>query len=567
MAMAGMPVTPLQGMNRGLLPAMALAIAVATVIIQACASPEPEPGRSVPVPADRPSQPDAVATERIASPAAEVSGATALATPSPPTATTTLRRENVESVPILASGGAGALAAGVSAPMTDTARQSRMAWRIDPDDASYALVRWHLDRRSLPPPEAIRIAGLANAFDDPDPSPPAYTLGLTAGVFPSPTRPGFHILSLVLRAAGDRGSDHGAVFVAVVETAAASVPRVRQALRLLTGALDDRDLLGIVAHGPRGRMILEPARVASGRGIDRAIDALREGKPDLVAGLQLGYGMADREPGRPGRILLFSDGTGIRSAGETLFDDLRRQARAGLTLSVIGFPNEGYDPRLMARLARHGGGRHAVADNPAAARRLFSRLPGSLAVVARDVGGLIEFSPETVSRFRMLGDPREPAAGDSGAGRPIAATGRATALVELQLTGRSGPLGAVRVRYRPAEGDDVKQLEVALAPPKPDPSNRLTGRYPPELRSWIAATFGEKLGGSYWTRDVSYGRLLRSFRALDAAVRTDPQTAELRYLIQQARRLEPRRTVRQGADTGPPERRVDDIFDQLRVIE
>ena len=83
--------------------------------------------------------------------------------------------------------------------MTDTARQRQVLWSIDPDEASYALVRWHLDRRSLPPPDLFRISGLANAFDDLHSEPPPYSLGLAAEIFPSPTRPGFHILSLVVR--------------------------------------------------------------------------------------------------------------------------------------------------------------------------------------------------------------------------------------------------------------------------------------------------------------------------------------------------------------------------------
>ncbi len=465
----------------------------------------------------------------------------------------------VESVPILAGRiSSDAVAAGVSAPMIDTARQSRTALPIEPDDASYALVRWYLDRRLLPPPEAIRIASLANAFAHALPSPQVGALGLSAEVFPSPARPGYHILHLGLRgtAAGRRGT----TFVVVVESSAASIPRIREAVREFAGALGDRDLLGLVARGAQGRMILEPTERDV---IDRAVDALTgDGAPDLIAGLQAGYDMATRQAGgRPGRILLFSDGDGVRPPGEELFDDLERQARAGLTLSVVGFPvagrrREGYDDRLMARLARAGEGRYAIADNAAAARGLLPWLPDSLVVVARDVTGRIELDPETVSRFRLLGDPPSRRAAEGGGdGRSLAAGGRATALIELQLTGRPGPLGAVRVRYRAAESDTVKQFEMTLTEPLPGPG-------PPGLRSWIAAAFGEKLGGSYWARDVSYGRLLRVFRSLDAELRTDPRTAELHYLIQQARRLEPRRarSSHPDAETGPD-------FAGLRVIE
>ncbi len=532
-------------MRRSLPSAMVLAMTVAAATIPACASPEQESD-------------EAIAETALAQ------GITPSAR-SPKPIAPPVSRQSIESVPILTGVPADpALTSGGSAPMTDTARQRRIPWSIEPDEASYALVRWHLDRRSLPPPELFSVSGLANAFDDLHPEPPPYSLGLAAEVFPSPTRPGFHILSLVVRGtnrSGDVLDDVlGAHYVVVVEAGEAAIPRIREALRTLVDTLGGNDRLGLVAHGPRGRMILESTRGTAVQEIYRAIDTLREGKPDLVAGLQLGYGMAAVAPGRPVRILLFADGTGIDPVTDSLLDDLRRQARAGFTLSIAGFPTEGYDHRLMARLARAGDGRHAVVDNPSAARRLFSWLPDRLTVVAQDASGRIELSPETVSRFRVLGAPRASSGTVSERGRTLTAGSQATALIELQLNGRSGPLGVVRVRYRSGSGA-VKHLEVALEPPRAAASNRTPPR---GLRPWIAATFGEKLGGSYWARDVSYGRLLRSFRTLDDSVRTEPATAELRYLIQQARRLEPRQAPSSGL---PADLRASTTFDRLRVLE
>lgn len=473
----------------------------------------------------------------------------------------------VESVAILA-GRAVAGAAGSSAPVIDTARQHRAALPIEPDDASYALIRWYLDRRLWPPPATIRITDLANAFADPLPPPQVGVLGLTAEIIRSPVRQGYHNLHLGLRVAATdhpAGGRHGTTFVVVVEGSTATLPALRQAVREFAGALQGRDLLGLVARGPRGRMVLEPTRLAARSVgpdqrslVDRAVEALAgTGSPDLIAGLQAAYDMAaDQVDGRPRRILLFTDGAGLRAPGEELYDDLRRQARAGQTLSVVGFPSPGYDHRLMARLARAGEGRYVVADNPTAVHRLCSRLPERLAVAARSVTGHIELDPATVSSFRFLGEP-PPATTPAGAGRSLAAGSRVTALIELRLTGRPGPLGTVRVSYRSAaDAGGLKQFELTLPPPGAGPRTHLGSP------AWIAAAFGEKLGGSYWARDVSYGRLLRSFRWLDAETRTDPRTVELRYLIQQARRLEAGRVPPRRPDV-----EVWPTFDQLRILE
>lgn len=521
-------------MEQSLPLTMALMMTVATATLPVDASPELLPNESRPVPA-----------------------------------------QSIETIPILA--GVKPRPTQVptgSAPRIDTARQNRLVWQIDPAGASYAWVRWHLDQRTLPSPDAFQISGMANAFDDLHPEPPAYDLGLSAEVFPSPTRPGFYILSLAVRAADHPDQDRGTHFIAVVEATEAAIPRIRDALRKLGNMLRSHDRLSIVAHGPQGRMTLGPTRGADVERIDQAIEAVRPGNPDPVAGLQLGYGVAaTTSADHPGQVLLFSDGTGIDAAGETIFEDLRHQAQKGHTLSVVGFPTprgserapSGYDHRLMVRLAQAGGGRYTIVDNRATARRLFSQLPNSR-VVAREVSGRVELSPEAVSHFRVLGRPWQPAIETPTVGQTFTAGSRATALLELQLTGRSGPLGAIRVRYRSARDRVIKQLEVVVAPP-----NRPTGRSshpsPRGLRPWIAATFGEKLSGSYWTRDVSYGRLLRSFRALDAEVRTDPRTAELRYLIQQARRLESLRLSPEIPRTDLDKPRTRDPFARLRVLE
>ena len=110
----------------------------------------------------------------------------------------------------------------------------------------------------------------------------------------------------------------------------------------------------------------------------------------------------------------------------------------------------------MKRLAENGDGNYAYVDNLSQARSIFvENLTGTLQVIAKDSKVQVDFNPEVVSRYRLIGyenrrvadqDFRNDAvdAGEVGSGQS------ATALYEIELTdeGRNGgDLGTVYVRY------------------------------------------------------------------------------------------------------------------------
>lgn len=443
-------------------------------------------------------------------------------------------------------------------PMIDTARRRRSAWRVSTSGASYSLARGHLDRRVLPPAGNLRIEDFANAFEIADPGLHD-ALRLTAEVFVSPARPDRHLLHVALHGARvERPSTDLVVVVELSRTAEGPEPQLlTRSLEMLVAALDERDRLGLVAHGPRGRVVLEPTRLVHRPILEKAVAALVAGPSSRpFEALLLGYDLLERTaaPHRSQRLFLYVEGA-LKLDDEALPAVVRRQAHGGRTLSTFSFAGRGHDPALE-RLARDGGGVHAVVDHPTEARRqIAGALAGGLEVVAREVTGEIELRPEAVARYRLLSSREPPAAAAPAGGNRDAVIGAgasAGALYEIQLTSdRSGPIGTVRVRYRPAAGGPVRTLERPLA------AAPRAGSSPARL-AWIAATFGEKLSGSYWAGETAWGDLLRSFSELDPGVRTDPRTAELRYLIRRAEAFDRRRALRTSGGTA--------AFDDLRIL-
>jgi len=83
---------------------------------------------------------------------------------------------------------------------------------------------------------------------------------------------------------------------------------------------------------------------------------------------------------------------------------VKSKASEGITLTTVGFGMGNYNDVLMERLADQGDGHYAYVDKLDEAKRVFvEQLTGTLQVVAKDVKLQLEFNPETVERYRLLG--------------------------------------------------------------------------------------------------------------------------------------------------------------------
>ncbi len=464
-------------------------------------------------------------------------------------------------------------------PTIDTAEEPTSTFSVDVDTASYNVARAYLERQALPPEEAIRVEEFISSFDY-HYSPPGEeeVFRLQAEAFPSPNRLGYHVLHLGLKGfevdARERLPAH-LVFVIDVSGSMDQENRlglVKESLRLLVDQLGEGDTIGIVVYGSHGREVLEPTGLSERRRILEAIGSLRpEGSTNAQEGLFLGYRMAARhfDPAHVHRIVLCSDGVannGISTSAEGIFDTVRDEAARGITISTVGFGMGNYNDVLMERLAQAGDGNYHYVDHLGAARKIFVEdLTATLQVIARDVKIQVEFDPAAVSRYRLLGyenrrleredfaDDRKDA-GEIGAGHAV------TALYEIKLTSRGADLGTVRVRYKAASsrrgadgtpggtpGGASTLIEKTL--PRAVVGRSLASASTPARLSLVAASFAEKLRGSYWARNLSYGEVLALHDGLDRRLGEQAAVRELRSLIVQAERLDQRGD--RYADAGP----------------
>lgn len=342
---------------------------------------------------------------------------------------------------------------------------------VDVDTASYALVRQHLLRGSRPDPASVRVEELVNHFpyDDAPPAPnDSCPLALRAQVAAAPWAPGRRLVRVALKAreVAVRPPSNLVFLIDVSGSMRAPnrLPLVKRALELLVRRLGEQDRVAIVVYAGASGLVLPSTACDDPGPVLRAIERLEAGgSTNGGAGLALAYRAAvdNFVPGGTNRVLLLTDGDW--NVGPTSREDLEaliaEKARSGVFLTILGFDMHGRADATMERLANRGNGHYAYIDSEREARRvLVEQLHGTLVTVAKDVKVQVAWDPARVARWRLVGyenrrlatrDFRDDAkdAGEVGAGHGV------TALYEVEPRPGAGPLGTLRVRWKPPEGE------------------------------------------------------------------------------------------------------------------
>jgi Ca-activated chloride channel family protein len=365
-------------------------------------------------------------------------------------------------------------------PVNVTAEVPVSTFSIDVDTASYAIVRSWLMGGSLPPPEAVRVEEMVNYFPYDYPAPEAgdapFRPDIT--VMSTPWNPDTKLVRIALQGALPPVADRPPLnLVFLIDTSGSmqdpnKLPLLKQGFRLMLGQLRPEDQVAIVTYAGSAGEVLSPTPAADRDTILQALDRLEAGGSTAgEEGLQLAYSVAARMGGEGtvNRVLLATDGdfnVGLADpAGLEGFIAAKR--KSGVYLSVLGFGRGNLDDATMQALAQAGNGTAAYIDTAQEARKvLVDQLTGALFPIADDVKIQVEWNPNAVAEWRLIGyetralrredfgDDRVDA-GEIGAGHAV------TALYEVTAPGspalRNEPLRYAATPARPI-GDDTGEL-------------------------------------------------------------------------------------------------------------
>jgi len=360
---------------------------------------------------------------------------------------------------------------------------------IDVDTASWSFARRMIQSGQKPSPQMVRIEEMVNYFDygyiapSDDAADPFAT---HVSVFDAPWNEGKQLVRIGIQGQEPAVEDRPPLdLVFLIDTSGSmnspdKLGLLKQSFMLMLDQLRPEDRVGIVTYAGSAGVVLEMTGASDADDIENALQRLSAGGSTAgAAGLRAAYDLIGNasEEGRIGRVILATDGdfnVGMSSTEEmkTFIEDKRDE---GAYLSVMGFGRGNYNDALMQTLAQNGNGQAAYIDTLSEARKvLVEQLSGALFPIANDVKIQVEFNPDTVAEYRLIGYEtralkREDFNNDKIDAGEIGAGHQVTALYEITPVGsdarevnplrygedaaqgqgaKSGELGYVNLRYK-----------------------------------------------------------------------------------------------------------------------
>ncbi|MCX2680387.1 von Willebrand factor type A domain-containing protein [Galbibacter sp. EGI 63066] len=373
---------------------------------------------------------------------------------------------------------------------------------IDVDKASYSNMRRMINNGEKIPKDAIKIEELINYFKYDYPQPKdEHPFSITTTLNKTPWNDKHELIKIGLQGKEvplDNIPASNLVFLIDVSgsmRAQNKLPLLKSAFKLLVNQLRAKDKVSIVVYAGAAGLVLPPT---SGKHKNKILEALGNlqagGSTAGSAGLQLAYETAQEHFKKNGnnRVILATDGdfnVGLSSDSE-MEDLIEEKRKSGVFLTCLGFGMGNYKDSKLETLADKGNGNHAYIDTMQEAQRVLgTEFGGTLYTIAKDVKIQVEFNPEKIQAYRLIGyenrllndedfkdDTKD--AGELGSGHTV------TALYELIPTGIdskylkeidslkytktqaseqfNNELLTVRFRYKKPNGDKSKEIVHAV---------------------------------------------------------------------------------------------------------
>lgn len=287
---------------------------------------------------------------------------------------------------------------------------------IDVDNASYTNIRRFINNGQTVPKDAVRVEEMINFFKynykEPTNEHPfsihteysdcawnsnhkVLKVGLQGRNIPTDNLPASNLVFLI-DVSGSMNDQN-------------KLPLLKQSLKILVEQLRKKDKVSIVVYAGAAGLVLPPT---SGDDKTTIIDALEKlqagGSTAGGAGIELAYKIAQENFIKNGnnRVILATDGDFNVGASsdkdmQTLIEEKRK---SGVFLTCLGYGMGNYKDSKMETIANKGNGNYAYIDNIQEANRFLGKeFKGSMFAIAKDVKIQIEFNPQHVQAYRLIG--------------------------------------------------------------------------------------------------------------------------------------------------------------------
>ena len=436
----------------------------------------------------------------------------------------------------------------------DSATEPFSTFSLHVSDVSFQLAQAALAKNEWPEKESVRIEEFVNAFDYGDPSPDeAEPVACRIEQAAHPFLQQRNLLRFGVRTASTGRGASSPLRLTLLLDRSGSMERpdrqetVQRALEQLAAEMRDGDELTVIAFARQPRLVVDRANREAAAKLPTDLAAIpTEGGTNLEAALSLAAqkARATKTPGAQNRIVLLTDGAA--NLGDAHPDRLAERIHAlrqeGIAFDAAGIGADGLNDTILEALTRKGDGRYYLLNGPEDAGEGFARkLAGAFRPGAKDVKVQIQFNPDRVGRYRLLGFEehrleKEEFRDDTVDAAELASeeAGVAVYQVEVKPDG-SGDVGFVSVRFLDvASGERVeRRWLIPFEPMTPGfdqapPSLQLAG-----LAAWTAA----KLKDDPAAASTDWPSLSRIHAGLPEAWKSAPRVRGLGDVLNVAQAL------------------------------
>ncbi|MFN0201725.1 MAG: vWA domain-containing protein [Bacteroidia bacterium] len=354
---------------------------------------------------------------------------------------------------------------------------------IDADGAAYTNIkRYVMDYHQKPPQDAVRLEEMINYFSYDYPNPKDKSPIFVDGEVSSCPWDNAHKLVRI----GFKGKNYATnqkpysnlVFLIDVSGSMSEELRlVKKGLEMLVNELSPDDKVAIVTYAGADRLELDATPVKEKEKILKHLRGLKDGgSTNGAKGILTAYEIASKHfvPYANNRVVLVTDGdfnVGV-SSREDLIKLIEKQRESGVFLSVLGCGTGNYNDAGLEALADHGNGIYEYLNKEADAQKIFVEEFDKFFTVAKDVKIQIEFNPEIISDYRLIGYEnrklnKEDFANDKKDAGDLSAGQSLTALYEViptqrTSTGKGGDIRSLQINFRYKEPSEDKSKLISI---------------------------------------------------------------------------------------------------------
>ncbi len=287
---------------------------------------------------------------------------------------------------------------------------------IDVDRASYSNVRRFLNDGEMPPQDAVRVEEMINYFNYDYQEPTGkHPFGVTTEYGNCAWNENHKLVLVGLQAKKIKKENlpnSNIVFLLDVSGSMSSsnkLPLLKKGLTELVKELREKDRVSIVVYAGAAGVVLPSTSGTKKEEIIAALDKLNAGGSTAGGqGIELAYKIAKENFIKDGtnRVILCTDGD--FNVGSSSDGDMQRliekERESGVFLTCLGFGMGNYKDSKLETLADKGNGNYGYIDDFQEARKmLVTEFSGTLFTLAKDVKIQIEFNPNYVAAYRLVG--------------------------------------------------------------------------------------------------------------------------------------------------------------------